>query len=96
MSKFQVVKCELASGIGKTGTAWNGTRVKGLFTDDNGEMDMVDLLLFPERGQSPVLYQPNEHLIPLIGVGRNKANNRPEFSIVGFKPVAVASAKAAA
>jgi len=79
--KFQVVKCApMESKPGAT-SAWRATMVKGLFTDDLGEVEMVEVMMFGERGQLPPTFNSGEMLQPVFQVRRNKANGRPEFVI---------------
>ena len=94
MAKFQVVKCSAMENKPGAQTSWRATMVKGLFTGDDGEVDMFEVMIFPERGQNPVEYKPGEQLIPVIGVRTNRSTGRPELVISSFK-AAAAVARAA-
>lgn len=88
MAKFQVVKCSAMENKPGAQNSWRATMVKGLFTGDDGEVDMFEVMIFPERGQNPVEYKQNEQLVPIIGVRTNKVTGRPELVISSFKPAA--------
>lgn len=96
MAKFQVVKCSPMANKPGAQTSWRATMVKGLFTGDDGEVDMFEVMLFPERGEEPVTYKAGEQLIPVVGVRTNRATSRPELVITAFKLSSVASATRAA
>lgn len=92
MAKFQVVKCSPMANKPGAATSWRATMVKGLFTGDDGEVDMFEVLIFPERGQEPVEYKAGEQLLPVVGVRTNKVTGRPELVISSFNKPAVARA----
>lgn len=71
---------------------WIATMVKGLFTDDLGEVEMVEVMMFPERGQAPVNYAPGEHLVPVFQARKNRTNGRIEFVIGSLVKPSVAKA----
>lgn len=84
MAKFQVVKCTPMSNKAGSSTQWRATMVKGLFTGEDGEVDMFEVMLFPERGAEPVEYKAGEVLMPVIGVRNNRDSGRPELVISSF------------
>jgi hypothetical protein len=81
MPKFQVVACKPMQSKPTAPTAWRATMVKGLFTDDAGEIEMVEVMMFPERGYEPPMFTAGENLVPVFQVRKNKTNGRPEFVI---------------
>lgn len=94
--KFQVVKCEPMESKPGSATTWRATMVKGLFTDDLGEVEMVEVMMFGERGAQPPTFDKGEQLHPVFQVRRNKATQRPEFFIGSLIKPASSSIKAAA
>lgn len=82
--KFQVIKCEPMVSKPNAPNAWVASMVKGLFTDDAGEIEMVEVMLFGERGAAPPTFSPGDHLMPVFGVRRNRTTNRAEFVIASF------------
>jgi hypothetical protein len=69
--------------------------VKGLFTDDEGEIEMVEVMLFGQNGQQPPVFSEGQICAPVFGVRRNKSTNRPEFTISSLRVMAAAAVKAA-
>ncbi len=96
MPKFQVVKCAPMESKPGAATTWRATMVKGLFTDDLGEIEMVEVMMFGERGQHPPIFQEGENLQPVFQVRKNKTNGRPEFVIGSLVKPTVASVPKAA
>ena len=94
MAKFQVVKCTPMTNKAGAATSWRATMVKGLFTGEDGEVDMFEVMLFPARGAEPVEYKANEVLIPIIGVRNNRDSGRPELVISAFQRPSVSAARA--
>lgn len=96
MPKFQVVACKPMESKPDAPKPWRASMVKGLFTDDTGEIEMVEVMMFAERGQHPPIFQPGEQLSPVFQVRKNQTNGRPEFFIGSLKPAAVAAVPKAA
>jgi hypothetical protein len=79
--KFQVIKCTPMESKPSAENAWRASMVKGLFTDDLGEVEMMEVMLFGERGALPPVYTAGEMCAPIVQVRRNKSNGRPELVI---------------
>ena len=86
--KFQVVKCSPMESKPGAPSHWLATMVKGLFTDDLGEVEMVEVMLFGERGAAPPTFTTGEHLQPVFQVRRAKNTGRPEFVIGSLQKIA--------
>jgi len=96
MPKFQVVKCQAMRSQPGSKSNWEATMVKGLYTDDGGEVEMIEVMLFGERGFAPPTFDAGQTLAPHFVVRRNKTNGRMEFVIGSLTALAAASlAKAA-
>lgn len=91
MSKFQVVKTSPMKNKPDSKSMWIASMVKGLFTDDFGEVEMVEVMLFGAGSELPPTYKAGEQLTPIFQVRRNRSTNRTEFVIGSFTPVAKAA-----
>jgi hypothetical protein len=87
MAKFEVVKTTPMASRDAS-KPWQATMVKGLYTDDEGEIEMVEVMLFGEQGKAPPQFKDGALVTPIFGVRRNKTNNRPEFVISALRPLA--------
>jgi hypothetical protein len=94
--KFEVVKCQPMESKPGAANPWRATMVKGLFTDDLGEVEMVEVMLFGQRDAFPPVFQTGELLQPVFQVRVNRQTKRPEFVIGALnKPSVSALPKAA-
>ena len=96
MATFQVIKVTPMESKPNATSSWRASLVKGLYTDEHGEMDTAEVMLFGERGQHPPVFEKGDKLIPNFGLVRNRDSGKMEFQITSFIRPAVASVSKAA
>lgn len=87
-SKFQVIKCEPMESKPGAQNSWRASMIKGLYTDETGEIEMCEVMLFGDRGGNPPVFEKGVMLQPVFQVRRNKQTQRPEFVIGSLLPLA--------
>lgn len=86
--KFQVIKCTPMESKPTAQNAWRASMVKGLLTDDVGEVEMVEVMLFGERGTMPPIFQDGDNCLAHVQHRRNKNTGRSELVIGSLTKVA--------
>lgn len=85
MPKFQVLKTSIRGSEPGKSPVWSARVVKGMFTDDLGEMNTYETMMFGNRGEAPPDFAVGEVFTPIIALGVNRKTGLPEFTIFALQ-----------
>jgi hypothetical protein len=88
MPKFQAVNVKPLAGISKgSGRPYNMVAVSGIFTDDQGEMHVGEIVFMEGNNRPLPVIVPGQSYTPIMGA--RARDGKLQFEITELKPVKV-------